>query len=74
LAAVPPVEVHDVSTSPQLIGKAVSHDCIRVSNATVLRLKQLVVAGTPVKITLWRRGGTSSGNGFSRIPGDALGT
>lgn len=35
---------------PQLLGKAVSHGCIRVSNAAVLTLKRLAPVGTPIKI------------------------
>ena len=35
---------------PQLLGRAVSHGCIRVSNATALRLKRLAQPGTPILI------------------------
>lgn len=35
---------------PSVIGQAVSHGCIRVTNATALRLKALLPLGTPVKI------------------------
>lgn len=36
---------------PQLLGRAVSHGCIRISNAAALRLKRLAPAGTPIRIT-----------------------
>jgi lipoprotein-anchoring transpeptidase ErfK/SrfK len=35
---------------PDLLGQAVSHGCIRVSNAAALRLKRLAPAGTPITI------------------------
>lgn len=35
---------------PQLLGKAVSHGCIRISNAAALTLKRLAPVGTPVQI------------------------
>jgi lipoprotein-anchoring transpeptidase ErfK/SrfK len=35
---------------PQLLGKAVSHGCIRVSNAAALTLKRLAPVGTPIKV------------------------
>jgi lipoprotein-anchoring transpeptidase ErfK/SrfK len=35
---------------PQLLGKAVSHGCIRISNAAALTLKRLAPVGTPVRI------------------------
>lgn len=35
---------------PWLLGKAVSHGCVRVSNATAARLKQLTPLGTPIFI------------------------
>ncbi len=35
---------------PQLLGKAVSHGCIRVSNQTAARLKRLAPVGTPIFI------------------------
>jgi len=35
---------------PHLLGRAVSHGCIRVSNPAVLRLKRLVHPGTPVRV------------------------
>ncbi len=35
---------------PQLLGKAVSHGCIRISNAAALTLKRLAPVGTPVTI------------------------
>lgn len=35
---------------PQLLGKAVSHGCVRVSNAVALMLKRLAPVGTPIRI------------------------
>ena len=35
---------------PDLLGQAVSHGCVRVSNGTALKLKRLAPAGTPIKI------------------------
>jgi lipoprotein-anchoring transpeptidase ErfK/SrfK len=35
---------------PWLLGKAVSHGCVRVSNATATRLKRLTPLGTPIDI------------------------
>jgi lipoprotein-anchoring transpeptidase ErfK/SrfK len=35
---------------PWLLGKAVSHGCVRVHNRDILRLRPLVDAGTPIKI------------------------
>ena len=35
---------------PWLLGKAVSHGCVRVHNRDILRLRQLVGVGTPIKI------------------------
>jgi lipoprotein-anchoring transpeptidase ErfK/SrfK len=35
---------------PQLLGQAVSHGCVRVSNATAAKLKQLAPLGTPIFI------------------------
>ena len=35
---------------PQLLGRAVSHGCIRISNAAAIRLKRLAAPGTPVLI------------------------
>jgi lipoprotein-anchoring transpeptidase ErfK/SrfK len=35
---------------PWLLGKAVSHGCIRVHNRDILRLRSLVGVGTPIKI------------------------
>jgi lipoprotein-anchoring transpeptidase ErfK/SrfK len=36
---------------PQLLGQAVSHGCIRVSNLTATKLRQYVPLGTPIVIT-----------------------
>ena len=36
--------------APWLLGRAVSHGCIRVSNAAVLKLKRLVPLGTPITV------------------------
>ncbi len=35
---------------PELLGRAVSHGCIRISNRAALTLKRLVPVGTPVRI------------------------
>ena len=35
---------------PSLLGQAVSHGCIRVANEAILRLKDLVPVGTPIRI------------------------
>lgn len=35
---------------PDLLGRAVSHGCVRVSNGTALQLKRLAPAGTPITI------------------------
>jgi lipoprotein-anchoring transpeptidase ErfK/SrfK len=43
------VGIHGTS-EPWLLGKAVSHGCVRVSNATALALKRLVPLGTPISI------------------------
>ena len=43
------VGIHGTSM-PWLLGKAVSHGCIRMSNAAALVLKRLTPAGTPLKI------------------------
>jgi len=43
------VGIHGTS-EPQLIGQAVSHGCIRISNAAALKLEGLVAAGTPITI------------------------
>jgi lipoprotein-anchoring transpeptidase ErfK/SrfK len=43
------VDIHGTSL-PWLLGRAVSHGCVRVSNATALRLAALVPLGTPVEI------------------------
>ena len=36
--------------APWLLGRAVSHGCIRLSNAAVLKLKRLVPLGTPITV------------------------
>lgn len=43
------VAIHGTS-KPELIGKAVSHGCIRMRNADIQRLTRLVRGGTPVQI------------------------
>ncbi|MDQ3122527.1 MAG: L,D-transpeptidase [Actinomycetota bacterium] len=43
------VGLHGTSM-PHLLGKAVSHGCVRMSNAAALVLKRLTPAGTPLKI------------------------
>ena len=43
------VGIHGTS-APQLLGQAVSHGCVRVSNATALRLRKYVPLGTPISI------------------------
>jgi lipoprotein-anchoring transpeptidase ErfK/SrfK len=43
------VGIHGTSM-PQLLGKAVSHGCVRVSNAGILILKKYVGPGTPIRI------------------------
>lgn len=43
------VGLHGTSM-PSLLGQAVSHGCVRMSNAAALVLKRLTPAGTPVKI------------------------
>lgn len=43
------VGLHGTSM-PQLLGKAVSHGCVRMSNTAARALKRLTPAGTPVKI------------------------
>ena len=43
------VGLHGTS-QPELLGKAVSHGCVRLSNAAALVLKRLAPAGTPVRI------------------------
>jgi lipoprotein-anchoring transpeptidase ErfK/SrfK len=44
------VGVHGTS-APQLLGQAVSHGCVRVSNETATALKRLAPLGTPITIT-----------------------
>jgi len=43
------VGIHGTSL-PQLLGQAVSHGCVRVSNATAARMKVLAPLGTPIWI------------------------
>ena len=43
------VGIHGTSR-PDLLGQAVSHGCIRVSNATASRLRRLAPVGTPITI------------------------
>jgi lipoprotein-anchoring transpeptidase ErfK/SrfK len=43
------VGIHGTSL-PQLLGKAVSHGCVRVSNTTARRLRALAPLGTPIWI------------------------
>jgi lipoprotein-anchoring transpeptidase ErfK/SrfK len=43
------VGIHGTSL-PQLLGQAVSHGCVRVSNTTALHLKSLAPLGTPIWI------------------------
>ena len=43
------VGIHGTSL-PQLLGKAVSHGCVRVSNTTARRLESLAPVGTPIWI------------------------
>ena len=43
------VGIHGTS-EPQLLGKAVSHGCVRVSNLTAAHLKSLAPLGTPILI------------------------
>lgn len=44
------VGIHGTS-APQLLGQAVSHGCVRASNATALILKRYAALGTPIDIT-----------------------
>jgi lipoprotein-anchoring transpeptidase ErfK/SrfK len=39
------------TSMPWLLGKPVSHGCVRMSNLAALRLKRLTRAGTPLRIT-----------------------
>jgi hypothetical protein len=43
------VGIHGTSL-PQLLGQAVSHGCVRVANADILKLRALVPLGTPIRI------------------------
>jgi lipoprotein-anchoring transpeptidase ErfK/SrfK len=45
------VGLHGTS-QPELLGKAVSHGCVRMSNAAALVLKRLTPAGTPLTIVV----------------------
>ena len=44
------VGIHGTSM-PQLLGQAVSHGCVRVSNTTAAALRRLAPLGTPIWIT-----------------------
>jgi lipoprotein-anchoring transpeptidase ErfK/SrfK len=44
-----PVALHGTD-QPSLIGDAVSHGCVRLANAVMIRLFRLAPAGTPVLI------------------------
>ena len=44
-----PVAIHGTN-EPALIGKAVSHGCVRMHNRDVLVVNELVPAGSPVDI------------------------
>jgi lipoprotein-anchoring transpeptidase ErfK/SrfK len=43
------VGIHGTS-KPWLLGQAVSHGCVRISNATALALQRLIPLGTPISI------------------------
>jgi lipoprotein-anchoring transpeptidase ErfK/SrfK len=43
------VGLHGTNT-PSLLGQAVSHGCVRVANEAILRLRDLVPVGTPIRI------------------------
>jgi lipoprotein-anchoring transpeptidase ErfK/SrfK len=43
------VGIHGTN-QPQLLGRAVSHGCVRVANAAVLKLARLTPVGTPIRI------------------------
>jgi lipoprotein-anchoring transpeptidase ErfK/SrfK len=43
------VGIHGTSR-PELLGQAVSHGCVRVSNASALVLKRYALLGTPIRI------------------------
>ena len=45
------VGIHGTSM-PSLLGQAVSHGCIRMSNTAALTLKRFIGLGTPVSITV----------------------
>ena len=36
--------------APELLGRAVSHGCVRVSNRDILRMRRIVPVGTPIRI------------------------
>jgi lipoprotein-anchoring transpeptidase ErfK/SrfK len=44
------VGIHGTS-APQLLGQAVSHGCVRVSNQTAEAMKKLAPLGTPITVT-----------------------
>ena len=50
------VGIHGTNT-PSLLGQAVSHGCVRVANEAILRLKELVPVGTPIRIGVAVHGG-----------------
>lgn len=43
------VGIHGTN-APSLLGQAVSHGCVRVANEAILRLRDLVPVGTPIRI------------------------
>lgn len=43
------VGIHGTN-APWLLGRAVSHGCVRVANEAILRLRSLVAVGTPIRI------------------------
>jgi L,D-transpeptidase catalytic domain len=45
------VAIHGTNT-PWLLGQAVSHGCVRMSNGAISRLRRTLPLGTPVRITL----------------------
>ena len=44
-----PVAIHGTN-EPWLIGKAISHGCVRMNDEAVLEVSRLVPAGSPVEI------------------------
>jgi hypothetical protein len=43
------VGIHGTN-QPRLLGRAVSHGCVRVENSAILRLRRLAPVGTPIRI------------------------